>query len=97
MAGWKTSAPTVEAYGFEFELENGEFGIWAENWPIWQAFLAIRTQWRTGPVGASSLDYTACLETWKALGFKKRGRLLKHIQSMETEIITAWAKERETK
>jgi hypothetical protein len=47
--------------------------------------------------GATGLDYGAVIQTLKELGFKRRKALLKGIKMMETEIVGAWAKERDRK
>ncbi len=34
--------------------------VWPENWPLFQVFCAVRTQWRHGGMGgATGLDYAA--------------------------------------
>jgi hypothetical protein len=35
--------------------------VWPENWPAWQLFNRIDTQWRVGPKGATGLDYNVLL------------------------------------
>lgn len=40
------------------ELED-EFGIWPDNVPAVETFIAMQTQWRVGMAGATGLDYTA--------------------------------------
>lgn len=36
-----------------------EFWLWPENVPVLLLWGAVRTQWRTGPMGAVGLDYRA--------------------------------------
>lgn len=31
--------------------------VWPENWPVFELFCALRTQWRVGAMGPVGLDY----------------------------------------
>lgn len=33
--------------------------MWPENWPIWEVFARVQTQWRISFSGATGLDYSA--------------------------------------
>lgn len=41
--------------------------VWPDNKAAAQLFLAMRTQWRTGPSGAVGLDYGVLPEMWRLL------------------------------
>lgn len=48
----------MEAAGFlpeDYETDPAE--VWPENWPIFQLFFDLNTQWRVGATGATGLDY----------------------------------------
>jgi hypothetical protein len=32
--------------------------VWPENWPAFEVFHRLQTQWRVGGVGPTGLDYT---------------------------------------
>lgn len=31
--------------------------VWPENWPAWELFVTVSTQWRTSAGGVTGLDY----------------------------------------
>ncbi len=49
----------MRAAGFEPEdYETDPVEIWPENWPAWDLFCTVSTQWRTGGMGSYiGLDY----------------------------------------
>lgn len=50
----------MAAAGFEPEDFEGEcFEVWPENWPAFDVFAQLDTQWRTGMNGPTGLDYAA--------------------------------------
>lgn len=73
------------------------FYLWPCNVGAWQAFQALRTQWRTGMAGATGLDYAAVI-AWLGLqghrGAAAR-RLMAGIQACEAGTLQAWAELRE--
>lgn len=66
--------------------------VWAENWPVFELFYLMRTQWRMGWGGAVGLDYAA-LPTWcKPGNGGRRGRaMLEALQVMEAEALCVFA------
>jgi hypothetical protein len=40
-------------------LDDTAVEVWPENLPAVNAFIAMGTQWRTGGMGATGLDYAA--------------------------------------
>lgn len=59
----------MRAFGFEPEdlLIDQTIDVWPENVTAVRVFLAMRTQWRTGPAGRTGLDYGALPEVWRRL------------------------------
>ncbi len=49
----------MRAAGFEPEdYETDPVDVWPENWPAWDLFCMVSTQWRTGGMGSYiGLDY----------------------------------------
>ncbi|WP_410003797.1 DUF1799 domain-containing protein [Pseudomonas syringae] len=45
-----------------------EVEVWPDSWKAFRLFESLSTQWRTGPGGASGLDYSAIppRRTWWA-------------------------------
>lgn len=73
--------------------EQETFGVYAENMPVAQAFMDLRTQWvRTGFNGQrTGLNYAAVI-SWLALFFhrtKTRQQLMKDLQLMEMAVLQA--------
>lgn len=57
-----TCLPTAEelaSSGFTREDYEEEAEVWPENWPAFEIFSQLRTQWRTGLAGRTGLDYPA--------------------------------------
>ena len=48
--------------------------VWPPNRTATLVFLAMGTQWRTGAMGATGLDYGALDEVWKRLKIPKKKR-----------------------
>lgn len=59
--------------------------MWPENWPAFELFAALRTQWRTSMAGYTGLDYTAVLAVMDAYGTpaEERRDLLDDVHVME--------------
>lgn len=72
---------------------QGHFPVHEANRPVLRAFLAARTQWRTGAAGATGLDYGALERPWRALGIDYDA-VFEGVQVMELAILEAWARER---
>lgn len=36
-----------------------EFQVWPENWPVWELYRRVATQWRYSWSGPTGLDYSA--------------------------------------
>lgn len=48
-------------------MGDGVIDVWPENTTVVRVFLAMRTQWRTGPAGRTGLDYGVLPEIWRRL------------------------------
>jgi Phage related hypothetical protein (DUF1799) len=57
----QASDAEIRAAGFEPEdfSEDDDAYVWPENWPAFQLFTFLSTQWRTGFAGPTGLDYLA--------------------------------------
>lgn len=49
----------VVAEAFAKAAERAEIQVWPENWPTFQLFARMSTQWRVGFGGATGLCYEA--------------------------------------
>jgi len=38
--------------------KTAETEVWPENWPVFEVFFTVRTQWRVGFSGPTGLDYS---------------------------------------
>lgn len=65
------------------------FGIWPDNWPALQLFVALSTQWRrAGMTGARhGLDYGAIAPTAALVGIETGADLMERLQIMEGEVL----------
>ncbi|OBS35867.1 DUF1799 domain-containing protein [Pseudomonas syringae] len=48
-----------------------EVEVWPDSWKAFRLFESLSTQWRTGPGGASGLDYSAIPATAHMVGLKR--------------------------
>jgi len=39
------------------DYEQDPYEVWPENWPAFESFLCVQTQWRVGTNGKTGLDY----------------------------------------
>lgn len=46
--------------------------IWPENWPAFEVFSALRTQWRVAHCGRTGLDYGALPITLRLFGIPRK-------------------------
>ncbi|WP_346099943.1 DUF1799 domain-containing protein [Pseudomonas veronii] len=75
------------------DLDQGDTEIWPDNWPAFRLFNALSTQWRTGPGGATGLDYSVVREVAILIGIKKQQipELFPDLQVMEAEALAVMA------
>ena len=64
--------------------------VWPDNLLAVTVFLAMSTQWRTGAVGPTGLDYGALREVWKRtrVPADKRDEVFAQLQVIEREALT---------
>lgn len=62
------------------------YGVWRENWPVLELFLACSTQWRTGPSGVIGLDYVAVRAVMDWLSIDGAA-IFRDLQVMEREAV----------
>lgn len=53
--------PRAQGGGFSLAAFIGadQAEVWPENWPVFELFTQVQTQWRTGARGPTGLDYAA--------------------------------------
>ncbi|WP_454863367.1 DUF1799 domain-containing protein [Pseudomonas hormoni] len=75
------------------DIEEDDVEVWPDNWPVFRLFNALGTQWRTGPGGATGLDYSVVREVAILIGIKKRQipELFPDLQVMEAEALAVMA------
>lgn len=75
------------------DIAEDDVEIWPDNWPAFRLFNALGTQWRTGPGGATGLDYTSIRDVASYIGIKKRQipELFPDLQVMEAEALAVMA------
>ena len=75
------------------DIAEDDVEIWPDNWPAFRLFNALSTQWRTGPGGATGLDYSVVREVAILIGIKKRQipELFPDLQVMEAEALAVMA------
>ncbi|ANA49262.1 hypothetical protein PMW_137 [Pseudomonas phage phiPMW] len=71
------------------ELPQEDYLIWDCNWPAFDVFSNMATQWRVGFNGAIGLDYNAIPFTAKCLGYKNKQvkAMFPDLQVMENEAL----------
>lgn len=59
--------------------------VWPENWPAWDLFVGLQTQWRIAPGGFTGLDYTVLNRELDDLELPRdeRAQMKRDIQTME--------------
>lgn len=94
MYGSRAPEETLSLFGLEAgDLEVDDVEIWPGNWQVFRLFNALGTQWRTGPGGATGLDYTSIRDVASYIGIKKRQlpELFPDLQVMEAEALAVMA------
>lgn len=94
MYGSRAPDETLSIFGLSADdLGVDEVEVWPDNWPVFRLFNALGTQWRTGAVGATGLDYAVIREVAALIGIKKRQlpELFPDLQVMEAEALAVMA------
>lgn len=53
------------------DIPDEEIEVWPDAWRAFRLFESLSTQWRTGPGGASGLDYAVIPATAQMTGMKR--------------------------
>lgn len=89
-----TSAPSAEELAVagltEEDFDSGA-EIWPENLPAYEAFSALRTQWRVGMSGATGLDYSVVPVVLRLQGVPRADwpQLFEDLRVMESAALQA--------
>ena len=80
-------------FGLTLDDIDEEVEVWPDNWQAFRLFNALGTQWRTGPVGATGLDYSVIREVSILIGIKKRQilEMFPDLQIIEAEALAVMA------
>lgn len=80
-------------FGLTLDDIDEEVEVWPDNWQAFRLFNALSTQWRTGPGGATGLDYSVIREVSTLIGIKKRQihEMFPDLQIMEAEALAVMA------
>lgn len=78
------------------EIPPEDVFVWDVNWPAFDVFNAMATQWRVGMNGATGLDYNIFPMVAKNLGYKKKqhAELFHDLQIMENEALITMGENR---
>lgn len=70
-------------------MGSDEFEIWPDNWQTVEVFISMGTQWRTGMVGPTGLDYGVLSDVMRLRGVPKaeRAEVFDWIRMMEGEAL----------
>lgn len=77
--------------------EEKHFEVWPENWPAWEAFLAVQTQWASGFNGFTGLDYSRVRAGLRAAGIRVTKDLWQKLQYIELCVLDEQSKSRRKK
>lgn len=65
------TAAEAASFGLTVAEASGEpLGVWPDNWTAVNVFIAMSTQWRSGGMGATGLDYNALPAVMRLSGVK---------------------------
>lgn len=98
MYGIRRSAEQLGVLGLTAaDIDEEDVEVWPCNWPAFQLFSRMRTQWRAGPGGAIGLDYNCLRDVADFLGIKKKqlAEIFPDLQVLEGEALRVMAEERE--
>ncbi len=89
------SAAEMEANGVTpADYEHEVFEVWPDNWPAFQLFHQVQTQWRAGAVGLVGLDYNVLFHKMDRMNLstEEYEGLEDDIRAMELEALSAMQK-----
>ncbi len=65
------------------QQRNEDFEILPDNWPAFEMFLRVQTQWRTTFGGRTGLDYNALFVMLEIYAVEDRQTMIEQIQVIE--------------
>lgn len=79
------------------DLPDEIVDVYPDNWDTFMLFDAMSTQWRTGGVGATGLDYNVIPLVAKSIGLNKKEvvEILPFLRVMEAEALRVMIENRE--
>lgn len=83
---YSKSATAAEAAQFGLTLDEAQgppIEVWPDNILAVNVFVSMSTQWRTGAMGATGLDYNALEATMRMMGIAVNGEILEEIRILE--------------
>jgi len=76
------------------EREEEAFEVWPENWRALELFLACRTQWRVGAMGAVlGLDYQGVAAVFRMKKVRDQEAMLADLQVMESAALKVFTRQ----
>lgn len=78
------------------DIDRSAFEVWPDNLPAVETFIALSTQWRTGALGVTGLDYgvlPAVLRI-RAIPEPDWADLFDHLQVIESEALLIMSEKR---
>jgi hypothetical protein len=81
----------LEGSGFvPADYAQEPFELWPENWPAFELFCSLSTQWRTGVGGRTGLDYNVLFRLLddRQLERPEWQQLFRDVQFIEGEALT---------
>jgi len=90
------TAAEVGAFGLTLDqIPDEECSVWPENWLSFCVFESMTTQWRSGPGGATGLDYASLPVVMRLSGVRPpdRTRVFDDLRTMEIAALNTMAEE----
>lgn len=78
-------------------VANESVEVWPENWPAFDLFLRMQTQWRDGMNGRTGLDYMVLFRFLDDIGLagEDREQMMSDIQTLEIAALNEMHKKQE--
>ncbi|WP_211840913.1 DUF1799 domain-containing protein [Pseudoxanthomonas sacheonensis] len=79
------------------DIGSSAFEVWPENHRAVETFISLSTQWRTGAMGATGLDYGVLPQVLRLLGVPRAEwpELFEQLQVIESEALTIMSEARQ--
>lgn len=79
---------------FAASFEPQAFEVWVDNWPSFELFVAMGTQWQVGMGGATGLRYEALPVLAGAMGLRLGRKRMAALQEMERAALKVMSDQR---